>query len=55
MEIKYQEHDLDGIMRYFANGFENPKGKQIVKWEFTIDTFRRIVIYKIYIDEKETK
>ncbi len=54
MRVEYQEHDLNGVMRYYAEGFmpKSERGKrkeQIVKYEFTIDTFTRKVIFKLYV------
>lgn len=54
IEIKYQEHDLDSIMRYFANGFTPQPDTKILRYEFTIDTFKRVVIFKLFIKTKPT-
>lgn len=52
VEIKYQEHDLDDIMRYFANGFTPIPGTKILRYEFTIDMFKRMVIFKLFVEQE---
>jgi hypothetical protein len=49
-DYRYQEHDLDGIIRYFANGFDG----KILRYEFWVDTHRRSVVFKLLV-EKDVK
>ncbi len=54
-EIQWQEHDLDDVVRHFAKGFTPPKGKQIIRFDYWIDTHKRAVIFSLIVKDKEPK
>jgi hypothetical protein len=53
VEIKFQEHNFDDVLRYFAEGFKPKPGEKIVKYEYTVDGFTRKVIFKLYVEKNE--
>lgn len=53
-EIQWQEHDLDDIIQYFAKGFQPPKGKEIIRYEFWIDPQKRAVIFSLVVKDKSS-
>jgi len=43
--VKYQEHDLDSVIRYFGKDFSG----EVVSYEYWIDTHLRRVIFKLVL------
>lgn len=52
LSIQWQEHDLDGIMRYFANGFKMKRNQKLLKYEFVTDVGLRKVAFKLFIETR---
>ena len=53
MKIKFQEHSIDDIFRYFVDGFKLPNSdEKIVNWEPNYDLRTGKVIFKLCIEEK---
>lgn len=53
MKIEYQEADLDTVLRYYAKGYRLPKDGALYQFEAMVDTGKRKVVFKLYIEEKE--
>lgn len=49
LEIKWQDVDLDDIIRHYANAFQ-PKGMKILRYEFFIDTHARRVVFELFCE-----
>lgn len=54
MIIKYQEHTVDEMVRYFVEGFKTDRAKtgQIIRHEFLLDPVQGIVVLRLYIDDE---
>jgi hypothetical protein len=52
MTIKYQEHDIDDVFRYFVGGFKCPIGK-IENWEANYDPLKGKVIFRLFVNDKK--
>ena len=51
----WQQHDLDDVIRYFAESFKAGAGKKILRYEFTVDTHRRIVTFQIFVQKQDSE
>lgn len=51
--ILWREVDLDDVVRFYGQGFTPDLGYVVKQFEFTIDTHRRIVTFKLFIAEKD--
>jgi len=52
-QTEWNECRIDDVMRYFAKGFELPKGREIYRTEFFIDTNQGKVVFKLTTKDKE--
>lgn len=53
-EIIYRDIDLDVVMKYFADGFEAARGKEISdNTTWFIDPVKNRAIFKLYVQPKE--
>jgi len=57
IKIKYQEHSLQDIIRYFLNGFEIEDDQKIIAWDYFIDTKKEKAVLRLTIkhEDKEVK
>lgn len=53
MKIQYQEHSIESVMDYFANGFEMKEGQKLYRHEWFYDSSKGKVIFRLSIQEKE--
>lgn len=53
MEIKdtWLEIPLDAVLRYYADGFTNANGAEIIERKFFLDVTKNIVLFKIVTKE----
>lgn len=47
IKVGYQEHTLDEVLKYFADGFKPVPGVTLVNWEAFVDATRNKVIFKL--------
>lgn len=52
MEIRYQEEDLDSILRYFVKGYE-VVGERITHHEAIVDNNKGKVVFKLFVEKDE--
>lgn len=52
-KTEWNECRIDDVMRYFAKGFELPRGREIYRTEFFIDTNQGKVVFKLTTKDKE--
>lgn len=52
IEIQYQVHDLDEVMRYFSEGFKPKNGDKILRCECFIDIHLRKAVFRITIERE---
>ncbi len=57
MKIKYQEHNIKDIFRYFVKGFELKADQKIQNWDSNYDPHTGKVIFTLYVegDERESQ
>lgn len=53
MEIKYQEHDINGVFQFFVNAYELKPGQTLANWTANYDPHTGKVIFKLYIEGNE--
>jgi hypothetical protein len=54
-ETKWQEHEIDEVMRYFVDGFKLPEDRRIVNSEWFIDQVKGKVVFRFGVVDKKTK
>lgn len=47
MPIHYSEQNLETIMRHFAEGFDKPKGEEVLSVEWLVDTSKGKVMFTV--------
>jgi Na+-transporting NADH:ubiquinone oxidoreductase subunit NqrC len=51
--FEHVEHDMDTVMRHFADGFKPGRGRQIMSVEWFIDPFKGRVLFKVFVKRKD--
>lgn len=53
MIIHYQEARFDDVLYFFAKSFKPRDGEKIDHVEFFVDPVKNVVVFKLYVREKE--
>ena len=51
-EIYHQSVPLPDVMRYFAQTFQMPADKELINWDYYVDTAKQKVIFELHIESK---
>lgn len=51
MTTKYQEHKIEDVMRWFAEGFDTDPEQPILKHDYWLDPVKGVVIFRLYLGE----
>ena len=52
MKMRYQEHDINDILKYFVDGFKCKPGQKIENWEANYDPRKGKVIFTLFVNDK---
>lgn len=56
IRTEYQERKLDEVMRYFAKDFQcKIPGEKIHHVEYFVDPVKQVVVFKLFVKEREEK